>query len=95
MNKDNEWEGPSEVIKRECSTLHILYNGNVRKVAVCQARKWIEEMSEMNEEAMSEGYASDSSEMSGKEEDYTANDVINEAEERENVDPDEAEEEIM
>ena len=63
------------MITREASTLYILYNGNVRKVAVCQDRRWIEEMSETEEDTMSKGYASDSSEMSGKEEDYTSDDV--------------------
>ena len=35
LNKDDEWEGPAKVITRESDTLHILFNGNMRKVAVC------------------------------------------------------------
>ena len=56
LNKDDEWEGPAEVITREASILQILYNGNERKVAVCQARKFIEDMMETDEEAVSEEY---------------------------------------
>ena len=35
LNKDDEWEGPVKVIAREASTLPLLYNSNVRKVAKC------------------------------------------------------------
>ena len=71
------------MITREASTLHILHNDNVRKVAVCQASKWSEDIMETDEEAISEIYDSDSSEMIGKEEDNIVDGIINEVDGKE------------
>ena len=41
-NKNDVWDCPTTVIAKESNTLHIVINGKIRKITICQARKWVE-----------------------------------------------------
>ena len=40
MDKDDKWIGPGIVQAVESKTIFLTYNGNLKKVATCQARPW-------------------------------------------------------
>ena len=43
LNKDDDWDGPGEVQAIESKTIWITQNGQLKKVASCRLRPWIEE----------------------------------------------------
>ena len=54
LNKDDKWDGPAKVAGTESKTLHILQNGTMRKVAMCRARPWNENVTEDDAEEPAE-----------------------------------------
>ena len=54
LNKDDKWDGPAKVAGTESKTLHILQNGTMRKVAMCRARPWNENVTEDDTEEPAE-----------------------------------------
>ena len=45
LDKNDQWDGPAIIQAMESKTLFVLHNGNLKKVATCKARPWIEEIS--------------------------------------------------
>ena len=41
--KDDQWDGPGEVQATESKTIWITHNGQLKKVASCRLRPWIQE----------------------------------------------------
>ena len=46
LNKDDEWDGPGMVQGIESKSIWITHNGQMKKVASCRMRPWIEEQEE-------------------------------------------------
>ena len=42
QDANDQWTGPAEVKTTESKTLFVLHNGQLKKVATCRARPWIE-----------------------------------------------------
>ena len=53
-DKDNNWCGPAKVKALEGKTVWILYNGNLRKVALCRTRPFLENDEEVTDEQAEE-----------------------------------------
>ena len=45
-DKDGQWRGPAIVQAMESKTIFALHNGNLKKIAACKSRPWIEDITE-------------------------------------------------
>ena len=46
LDKNDVWNGPATVEATESKTIFALHNGNLKKVASCRARPWVEDVTE-------------------------------------------------
>ena len=49
LDKNDVWDGPATVEAVESKTIFVLHNGNLKKVATCRARRWIDDVIEGDE----------------------------------------------
>ena len=49
LDKNDVWDGPATVEAVESKTIFVLHNGNLKKVATCRARRWIDDAIEGDE----------------------------------------------